>query len=106
MANRSQSTVSSANAAATITIAAVTGAICKLARIDAFTSAGTSTLTVADGATTMWRSPSGEIGTTRTTVTWTKPLEGSPGAAMTISGTAAGAGNTVTLSVEAEQLGA
>lgn len=106
MANRSQSTVSGTNAAATITIAAVTGAICKLARLDAFTSAGTSTLTVEDGSATIWRSSSGEIGTTRVTVTWIKPLEGNPGNAMTITGTAAGAGNTVTISVEVEQIGA
>jgi len=98
--------VSGANAAATITVAAVTGAICKLARLDAFTSAGTSTITVADGSTTIWRSASGEIGTTRVAVTWTKPLEGNPGLAMTITGTAAGAGNTVTINAEVEQIGA
>lgn len=106
MANRSASTVSGSNVAATITVAAVTGAICKLARLDAFTSAGTSTLTVDNGSTTIWRSASGEIGTTRITITWTKPLEGSPGSAMTITGTSAGAGNTVTLSAEIEQIGA
>ena len=106
MAAVSASTVSAANAAATITIAAGIGAICKLGRLDAFTSAGTSTLTVEDGSTTIWRSASGEIGTTRVAITWTKPLEGNPSNAMTITGTAAGAGNTVTLSAEVEQIGA
>ena len=106
MAARSASTVRAANAAATITIAAVTGAICKLARLDAFTSAGTSTLTVEDGSTTVWRSATGEVGTTRVAVTWTKPLEGNPSNAMTITASAAGSGNTVTVSAEVEQIGA
>lgn len=96
--------MSSAGGAATISVAAVAGHICKLASIDAFTSAGTSTLTVTDGSTVIWRSATAEVTTTRLTRTWTKPLEGSPGAAFEVSCSTSGGGNTVTLNAQIEQI--
>jgi len=106
MASRSQSAVSSANAAATVTVTGAAGQICRLYRLDAFTSAGTSTVTVSDGATVIWRSASGEATTSRLAVTWTRPLEGQPGNTMTVTGSAAGASNTVTVNAQIEQSGA
>lgn len=105
MASLSQSVVSSSGGAATITVSAKTGQTVEVYSFDAFTSSGTSGITIADGATTIWRSAAAEVTTTRVTRTWTRPLKGSPGNALTITATSSGGGNTVTLSAQIEQSG-
>lgn len=103
MAVASSSTVSAANTAAVATITGQPGQVARLYRVDAFVSAGSSTITVADGSTTIWRSTTGEVTGTRLVIVWTpQPLMAQPGNNLVVTASAAGAGNTVTLNVEAE----
>lgn len=87
-------------ATATVTIGADTGKRAKLYSLDAVCSAGTSTVAVKDGTTTIWATVAAEVTTTRLRVTWPVPLMGSPNTAMAITLTTCGGGNTGTLTVQ------
>lgn len=104
MAVQNSSTTSSANSAQTITVAAIAGQRIRLMRIDAFTSAGTTTLSVEQGSTVIWQGATAAVTSTMSTLEWTKPLELAPGAALNVKTTAAGAGNTATVNLQAEQV--
>jgi hypothetical protein len=97
------SSTGAANTAVTVTITAASGESAHLYAIDAYCSAGASSLTVQDGATTIWRTPATEVGTTLFSRTWPVPLTGTPNTAMTITLGTCGVGNTGTLSVQADR---
>jgi hypothetical protein len=97
------STTSAANTANVKTIAAVSGNKVVIYRIDVYSSAGTAGLTIADGGTAIYALPTSFVTTTPTAITWTKPLECTPGNAVVITLSAAGGGNTTTLNVQADQ---
>lgn len=101
MINKNQT--SAANTTNVITIAAVSGLRISLFRLDVYSSAGTASVTIQDGSTTIYTLPTSFVTTTPTAITWTKPLETVPGNSMTITLGAAGVGNTTTLNVEADQ---
>ena len=105
MAVRNSSTTSGANSAQTIAVAAVAGQRVRVMRIDAYTSAGTSTLSIEQGSTVIWQGASAALTTSLTTLDWTKPLERAPGTALNVKTTAAGGGNTVTVNLQADQVG-
>lgn len=96
-------TTGAANTAVTVTIAAAAGTRAHLYGLDARCSAGTATLDVDDGATGIWDSAAGEVGTTTVRFNWTTALTGSTNTAMTITLSACGAGNTGTLIVQADR---
>lgn len=97
---RNSTATSVANTANAVTVAAVAGQSVRLAGLDYFTSAGTATLTIADGATTIF---SGPASAARTLLLGFPGLTGTAGNAMTITVGAAGVGNTSTLNVIATQ---
>lgn len=100
---RNASATSGAAASVAITITGVPGYQARLYAVDCYTSAGTSQVTVTDGGTQIWASSPGFCASTGlSNRTWTKSLDGSPGATMIITASSAGGGNTVTLSVEAD----
>jgi hypothetical protein len=89
-----------------VTIAAVTGQRVHLRRIEAQCSAGTSGLTVVDGATTIWASGAAEVVAAPVFFRpqpWIPALDGTTGNAMTITLATCGAGNTGRLTVQADQ---
>ena len=96
--------VSAANAAISTTYAAVVGHRTRLWRVDAFTSAGTSGVTITIGSYVVFRTPTAHVATTLTTLSWTRSLETEPNTAMLISLAAAGVGNTGTLNVQADRV--
>lgn len=104
MAVRNSSNTSGANSAQTVTIAAIAGQRIRLMRLDAFTSAGTATLSVEEGSTVRWQGAAAGLTTTMTTLEWSRSLETAPGSALSVKTTAAGGGNTVTCNVQADQI--
>ena len=100
---RNSSVTSAANATAVVTIAGITGQQVRLYRVDGYTSAGTSGLTITDGGTTIYQSPATLLSSSAfTAISWTQPLAANPGNTMVITASAAGVGNTVTINVEAD----
>lgn len=101
-ASNSQAT-SGTDAAVTATLAA-SGTVYSrpyLYRVSARCSAGTSSVTVANGATTVWTTGAAEVGTTNSTFTWNPGLVGSANTNMTVTLATCGGGNTGTLMVQA-----
>lgn len=96
-------TVSAANTAVTITIAAMTGARTHVYSLDAFCSAGTSNLTITDGGTTIWSTPATEVPVTRDRISWPTGLTSATNSAIVITLAACGAANTGTLDVQADR---
>jgi len=96
-------TTGAANTAVTATIAAAAGTRAHLYAVDASCSAGTSSVTVQDGATTIWSTTATEVGTSRLRVTWNPGLTGTTNTAMTVTLAACGVGNTGTLAVQADR---
>lgn len=95
--------VSAANTAVSKTITGVANQRAHLYRVDAFCSAGTSSLTITDGGTTIWSTPAGAVGTTEFTATWPVALSMTTGATGVITLGPCGAANTGTLIVQADQ---
>lgn len=92
---------SAANAAATTTITAASGQSVRLAGVTGVCSAGASTLTIQDGATTVF---SAAVGATVTQFMFGGPgMVLTSGQAATISIAACGVGNTATLNVIGSQ---
>lgn len=96
-------TTGAADTAVTATLAGATGERVHLRAIDARCSAGTASVTVDDGATTIWSSAADEVGTTRFRETWPVALTGDTGNTMTVTLSTCGAGNTGTLTVQADR---
>ncbi len=97
-------TTGAANTAVTVTIAAVASQRVHLRRVEAVCSAGTSTLTVTDGATQRWGSLAGEVGAVFfRPPPWVPSLDSTTSQAMTITLATCGVGNAGRLIVSADQ---
>ena len=98
------SVTSGAASPVTITLTGVSGLTVKIYAIDAFTSAGTSQITIKDAGTTRWLSPAAWVTTALTTRSWTPQpwVSNTPGNTVTVTAGSAGGGNTVTLSIQAD----
>lgn len=68
--------------------------------VSARCGAGTSTLTITDGATTIWSTGGGMIGTTNFDKTWPVGLAGSPNNTVTVSLASCGVSNVGVLDVQ------
>lgn len=93
-------TTGAANTAVTTTFTQGTGTAWRLLSIAAYCSAGSASLTVADGGTTIWSTPAGAVTTAFVSFTWPIPLM-LVGAAPAITLGACGASNTGTLIIQA-----
>lgn len=89
-----------ADTAVTATFTQQPGTQWRLISASAYCSAGTASLTVADGGTTIWSTPAGAVGTTLSTFNWTTPLM-FVGVAPTVTLGTCGAANTGTLIIQA-----
>lgn len=103
-------TTGAANAAVTVTIAAVTSQRVHLREVEAFCSAGTSTLTVTDGATLRYTTAANAvpaIGAAGASFRkpWAPAFDSTTGNALTVTLATCGVGNTGTLNVHADQGG-
>lgn len=97
---------SSANSPNTITLGVSGTQRQRVFRVDAFSSSGTSQLTIKDGAMEVWKSPTGWIASTGiSSFAPTYPVVGSSGNALVVEALTAGVGNTTTLNVHYEPLG-
>lgn len=93
---------SSANTAQSYTITPPSERRVVIHEIEAFTSAGTSTLAIeSPDNTVVWQGPTGAINTTPYYKEPFVPLVFAPGVAVQITLTSAGGGNTTTLNVRA-----
>jgi len=89
-------------------VAAITGQVitagtyqrAHLFSISANCSAGSAQLTILDGTTQIWSTGATEVGTTTFRYQWNPGLAGSYGAAMTVTLSSCGGGNTGTLDVQ------
>lgn len=96
-------TVSNTNTAVTFNPGGSQGTRWSLFSVNARCSAGTASLTVQDGATTIWSTAATEVGTTTFKFQWSPGLAGSIGNSMAITLSTCGSGNTGTLDVQASQ---
>jgi hypothetical protein len=96
-------TTGAADTAVTVTIAAAASTRAHVYNVHGFCSAGTSTLAVTDGGTTIWGTTAGEIGTTRFEKRWEPGLTGATNSAAVITLATCGVGNTGTLHVQADR---
>jgi len=96
-------TASAVNTAVTTTVAAAAAARAHLYKMSARCSAGTAAVDVDDGASQIWSTSAAEVTTTNLTERWNPGLTGTTNTAMTITLGACGAGNTGTLSVQADR---
>jgi len=92
--------VSAANTAVSITLTGAVNEQNTLYKISGRCSAGTAQLTVSLGATQVWSTAPGEVGTTNRTETWNPGLSSGYNQSIVVTLTACGAGNTGTLSVQ------
>lgn len=99
------STTSAADTAIVKTITGAANQSTRIASLSAYCSAGTSTLTITEGATTIWKSPSGFVTTTFKGIAWTpQPLLAlTMGTSLVVTMATCGGGNTGTLNVQAER---
>lgn len=93
-------TTGAANTAVTTTFTQGTGTAWRILSIAAYCSAGSASLTVTDGGTTVWSTPAGTITTSLVSFTWPIPVM-LVGAAPAITLGACGASNTGTLIIQA-----
>lgn len=91
------------NTAVVYTITGVTNARVRLMSFKARCSAGTSTVTITDGGTTVWSTTAGAIGTSDGGAVWMVPESRSVGGTVVVTLGACGVGNTGTLNVQADQ---
>lgn len=96
-------TTGAADTAVTVTIAAAASTRAHVYNVHGFCSAGTSTLTVTDGGTTIWGTTAGEVGTSRFEKRWEPGLTGATNSQVVITLATCGAGNTGTLHVQADR---
>ena len=97
-----QQSVSAANTAVSITITGFANVLTVLNGVDAYCSAGTSSITVArsTGPTTIWSTPATAVGTTLFSKEWPVPMTSTvTGDSFTVTLAACGAANTGTLMV-------
>ena len=98
------STTSAADTANAVTITGIPGLRVFIYRLDVYTSAGDADLTITDGGTVTYRLPGTFVTTTPTAITWTKPYESNaPGNTIIVTVGTAGAANTSTLNIQADQ---
>lgn len=96
--------VSAADTAVSITVTAAVNEHGHVYGISAFCSAGTATLSLTDGGTTVWGTSTGFVGTTTVGVAWTPaPYTGPANSALVVSLSTCGAANTGTLNVQADR---
>ena len=92
-----------ANTAVAHTITGVVNRTVRLMSFKARCSGGTSTVTVTDGGTTVWSTPSGAIGTGDGGAIWMPPLSLTVGNTVVVTLATCGSGNTGKLNVQADQ---
>jgi hypothetical protein len=92
-----------ANTAVTATITGVANQRALLHSVQAFCSAGTASLTVTDGGTTIWATPAAAVGTAQFLREWATGLTAATGNTLVVTLGACGVGNTGTLTVQASQ---
>lgn len=93
-------TTGAADAAVTATFTQQPGTQWRLISASAYCSAGTASLTVTDGGTTIWSTPASAVGTALAAFNWTTPLM-FVGAAPAVTLGTCGAANTGTLIIQA-----
>jgi len=96
-------TTGAADTAVVTTIAAGGNMRAHVYATHAFCSAGTSTLTITDGGTTIWSTTAGEITTARFQRTWSPGLTGATNSAVVVTLGTCGPGNTGTVHVQADR---
>jgi hypothetical protein len=96
-------TTGAANTAVTITLTGTAGERVHVYKLTGRCSAGTSSLTVQDGATTIWSTPAGAVGTSNFTESWNPGLTMTTAANGVVTLAACGVGNTGTLTVQADR---
>lgn len=100
------STVSAANTPITVTLTAVSNARSHIYKVSAFCSAGTSSVTIADNAVTIWQTPAAAVTAAPAEYNrdWHPGLTSAAvNTAMTVTLATCGAANTGTLSVQADK---
>jgi hypothetical protein len=97
-------TTGGANTVVTVTVTGAASTRIRSANVSAFCSAGTATLTLIDGGTTRWTSPTGAVGTALFTANFAgTPFTAGTGNNFVANLTACGAGNTGTVNVQASR---
>jgi hypothetical protein len=96
-------TTGAANTAVTATLTGAANTRVHLYSLAAWCSAGSASLTVQDGATTIWSTPTGTVGTTILTAAWPVGLTATTAANLVVTLGACGANNTGTLIVQADR---
>lgn len=96
-------TVSAANTAVAVTIAASTQERGHIYKLLARCSAGTSNLTITDGGTTVYTTAAAEVGVVNYREEWGTGLTGSVNSAVVATLAACGAGNTGTLMMQGDR---
>jgi hypothetical protein len=98
------SVTGAADTAVVATVAAAAGERGHVYSVSAFcAAAGTATLTIVDGATTIYQLPAAGVGITEKRVEWPVGLTGAVNSAVVVTLTTCGAGNTGTLTVQADR---
>jgi predicted amidohydrolase len=96
-------TVSAANSAIVKTVTGISNTKVYIYQLSAACSAGTASLTIQDGATTIWSTPSTGVGTTLLTFSWQTALATTVANNAVITLSTCGVANTGTLNVQASQ---
>lgn len=92
-----------ANTAVVVTLAATANQRNRIYGLSAYCSAGSATITIAEGVTTKFTLPTGAVGTAVVGISFTPaPMTSALGAAMTITLSTCGGGNTGVLNVQAD----
>jgi len=97
------SVTGAANTAVTATLAAAAGVRGHVYGVSAFCSAGSATITITDAAVQKWITPAGAVGTGIFSAAWPVGLTGGTNAAVVVTLSTCGVGNTGTLSVQADR---
>lgn len=96
-------TTGAANTAVVVTLAAVGQTSWRIQSVDAWCSAGTSSITITDGGTQIWSTVAAEVTTAHLRYTWPVSLTGQRSNAVVITLATCGVGNTGTLAVQADR---
>ncbi len=96
-------TTGAADTAVVVTIAAAGGVRAHVYTVDALCSAGTSSVTISDGGTTIFSTAAAEVTTARLRIQWPLGLTGATNSAVVITLATCASANTGTLTVQADR---